>query len=247
MMLSSSGCARRRRCRDVDSMPTGRAFAIGVCAGARAGAGRVALGRHDRRRDGACGSIAPRRPSSRSFSRCRRMAAAFAHDLFEARHELASARGVEIAIGFVMAFVSSALVVKPFSELRPAIGLSGVRVVSHRRSAWRCSPRLPLVRLAVADVALASPAVPHGLLRDRAALHQRRGARVDLRRRRRPDDAVLRSAARPADSRARHFVDGGGDHAGGRARHERARTAAAARAAKSSCCACRCSRRSIRR
>ena len=42
------------------------------------------------------------------------MAAAFAHDLFEARHELASARGVEVAIGFVMAFLSSALVVKPF-------------------------------------------------------------------------------------------------------------------------------------
>jgi undecaprenyl-diphosphatase len=42
------------------------------------------------------------------------MAAAFAHDLFEARHELASARGVEVAIGFVLAFVSSALVVKPF-------------------------------------------------------------------------------------------------------------------------------------
>ena len=42
------------------------------------------------------------------------MAAAFAHDLFEARHELASARGVEVAIGFVLAFVSSLLVVKPF-------------------------------------------------------------------------------------------------------------------------------------
>ena len=37
------------------------------------------------------------------------MAAAFAHDLVEARHELASARGVEVAVGFVMAFISSAL------------------------------------------------------------------------------------------------------------------------------------------
>jgi undecaprenyl-diphosphatase len=42
------------------------------------------------------------------------MAAAFAHDLFEARHEIGGTRAEEIAIGFVMAFVSSALVVRPF-------------------------------------------------------------------------------------------------------------------------------------
>jgi undecaprenyl-diphosphatase len=42
------------------------------------------------------------------------MAAAFAHDLLEVRHELASARGAEIAVGFVMAFIASALVVRPF-------------------------------------------------------------------------------------------------------------------------------------
>ena len=42
------------------------------------------------------------------------MAAAFAHDLLEVRHFLSPDRGVEIAVGFVMAFVSSALVVKPF-------------------------------------------------------------------------------------------------------------------------------------
>jgi undecaprenyl pyrophosphate phosphatase UppP len=42
------------------------------------------------------------------------MAAAFAHDLLEARHDLGSARGAEIAVGFVMAFIASALVVKPF-------------------------------------------------------------------------------------------------------------------------------------
>ena len=44
------------------------------------------------------------------------MAAAFAHDLFQARHDLASARGLEIAVGFVMAFLASALVVKPFLD-----------------------------------------------------------------------------------------------------------------------------------
>ena len=42
------------------------------------------------------------------------MAAAFAHDFLEARHNLGAARGGEIAVGFVMAFISSALVVRPF-------------------------------------------------------------------------------------------------------------------------------------
>jgi undecaprenyl-diphosphatase len=42
------------------------------------------------------------------------MAAAFAHDLLEVRHHLGSARALEIAVGFVMAFIASALVVKPF-------------------------------------------------------------------------------------------------------------------------------------
>ncbi len=42
------------------------------------------------------------------------MTAAFGHDLLEVRHNLGAARAEEIAIGFVMAFVSSALVVRPF-------------------------------------------------------------------------------------------------------------------------------------
>jgi undecaprenyl-diphosphatase len=42
------------------------------------------------------------------------MAAAFAHDLLEARHNLGTARVEEIAVGFVMAFIASALVVRPF-------------------------------------------------------------------------------------------------------------------------------------
>ena len=42
------------------------------------------------------------------------MAAAFAHDFWEARHELHGARAEEIAVGFVLAFISSALVVRPF-------------------------------------------------------------------------------------------------------------------------------------
>ena len=42
------------------------------------------------------------------------MAAAFGHDLLEVRHQLGVGRASEIAVGFVMAFISSALVVRPF-------------------------------------------------------------------------------------------------------------------------------------
>ena len=42
------------------------------------------------------------------------MMAAFAHSLLKARHQLTSERAAEIAIGLVMAFIASALVVKPF-------------------------------------------------------------------------------------------------------------------------------------
>lgn len=40
--------------------------------------------------------------------------AAFAHDLLEARHHMTGARALEIAVGFVLAFVAAAVVVKPF-------------------------------------------------------------------------------------------------------------------------------------
>jgi undecaprenyl-diphosphatase len=42
------------------------------------------------------------------------MAAAFAKGFWDVRHDLTPDRGVEIAIGFVMAFVASLLVVRPF-------------------------------------------------------------------------------------------------------------------------------------
>lgn len=50
------------------------------------------------------------------------MAAAFAYKLLEVRHHLAPGRALEIAIGFVMAFVASLLVVKPFLRF---VGRSG--------------------------------------------------------------------------------------------------------------------------
>jgi undecaprenyl-diphosphatase len=45
------------------------------------------------------------------------MTAAFAHDLVGARHELGTHRALEIAIGFLFAFVASVLVVRPFLAL----------------------------------------------------------------------------------------------------------------------------------
>ena len=50
------------------------------------------------------------------------MTAAFVHDFWEVRHDLATARGGEIAIGFVMAFIAALLVVKPFLRF---VGRSG--------------------------------------------------------------------------------------------------------------------------
>jgi undecaprenyl-diphosphatase len=42
------------------------------------------------------------------------MAAAFAHDALDLRHQFSPERGLEIAVGFVMAFLASLVVVKPF-------------------------------------------------------------------------------------------------------------------------------------
>jgi undecaprenyl-diphosphatase len=50
------------------------------------------------------------------------MAAAFAHDLIDVRHQLTTDRALEIAIGFVMAFLASLAVVRPFLRF---VGRSG--------------------------------------------------------------------------------------------------------------------------
>jgi undecaprenyl-diphosphatase len=98
---------------DADRTPVGRALAIGcaqtlalVPGVSRSGATIVAgmLGRLDR-------------PAAAEFSfflAMPTMAAAFGHDLLEVRHQLGAERGLEIAVGFVMAFIASALVIRPF-------------------------------------------------------------------------------------------------------------------------------------
>ena len=76
------------------------------------------------------------------------MTAAFGHDLLEVRHDPGSARGLEIAIGFVTAFLASALVVKPFLNYvkrsgfapiawyRIAAGAALVAAIVARRNGW---------------------------------------------------------------------------------------------------------------
>jgi len=98
---------------DVDSLPFGRALAIGsfqalaLVPGVSRSGGTIVAAMAMRVDRAAAAEFT-------FFLAMPTMAAAFAHDLFEARHELASARGIEVAIGFVLAFLSSALVVKPF-------------------------------------------------------------------------------------------------------------------------------------
>lgn len=98
---------------DVDSLPAGRALAIGsfqalaLVPGVSRSGGTIVAAMAMRVDRAAAAEFT-------FFLAMPSMAAAFAKDLLDARHDLASARGLEIAVGFVMAFLSSALVVKPF-------------------------------------------------------------------------------------------------------------------------------------
>lgn len=107
---------RRRpapRILDAERTPLGRAFGVGLCQTlalipgvSRSGAtivGGMLMGLD--------------RPAAAEFSfflAMPTMTAAFAHDLFEVRHQLSPERGLEIGVGLVMAFLSSLLVIKPF-------------------------------------------------------------------------------------------------------------------------------------
>jgi undecaprenyl-diphosphatase len=98
---------------DVDSLPVGRAFAIGsfqalaLIPGVSRSGGTIVAAMAMRVDRAAAAEFT-------FFLAMPTMAAAFAHDLLEVRHNLGSARALEIAAGFVTAFIASALVVKPF-------------------------------------------------------------------------------------------------------------------------------------
>jgi undecaprenyl-diphosphatase len=112
---------------DAERTPLGRAFGVGVCQTlalvpgvSRSGATIVGgmLMRLDR-------------PAAAEFSfflAMPTMMAAFAYELLDVRAYLGPERGLEIAIGFVAAFVSAALVVRPF--------LGFVRRSGFRAFAW---------------------------------------------------------------------------------------------------------------
>jgi undecaprenyl-diphosphatase len=74
------------------------------------------------------------------------MAAAFAHDLLDARHHLSSARALEIAVGLIMAFIAAALVVRPFLNFVRRSGFAlfawyrialGVAMLAALASGWK--------------------------------------------------------------------------------------------------------------
>jgi undecaprenyl-diphosphatase len=98
---------------DIDQLPVGRALAIGtfqtlaLIPGVSRSGGTI-VGAMLLRVDRAAAA------EFSFFLAMPTMAAAFAHDLFEARHHLGAERSLEIAVGFVMAFLASALVVRPF-------------------------------------------------------------------------------------------------------------------------------------
>ena len=98
---------------DADRTPISRALGIGMCqvvalipGVSRSGAtivGAMLLGLD--------------RPAAAEFSfflAIPTMSGAFAHDLWKARHSLDATRAGEIAVGFVFAFIASALVIEPF-------------------------------------------------------------------------------------------------------------------------------------
>jgi undecaprenyl-diphosphatase len=98
---------------DAERVPPARALAVGVgqtlalIPGVSRSGGTIV----------AAMALGIGRPAAAEFSfflAIPTMTAAFAHDLFEVRHNLGAARAQEIAVGFAMAFVSSALVVRPF-------------------------------------------------------------------------------------------------------------------------------------
>ena len=88
------------------------------------------------------------RPAAAEFSFFLAMpalAGAFVHDLWEVRHQLARERAVEIAIGFVMAFLAALLVVRPFLRYVARSGFApfawyriavGLAILAARGAGW---------------------------------------------------------------------------------------------------------------
>jgi undecaprenyl-diphosphatase len=98
---------------DAEQLPMGRAFGIGLCQalalvpGVSRSGGTIVGGMLLRLDRAAAAEFS-------FFLAMPIMTAAFVHDFLEVRDHLARERAVEIAIGFVMAFLAALVVVKPF-------------------------------------------------------------------------------------------------------------------------------------
>src|SRR6185295_18009427 len=130
---------------DADRTPLSRALGIGACqvlamvpGVSRSGAtivGGMLMGLD--------------RPAAAEFSfflAIPTMAAAFGHDLLEVGSSLAPARAAEIAIGFVMAFIASLLVIRPFLAFIRRAGFApfawyrivlGLAILAALAAGWR--------------------------------------------------------------------------------------------------------------
>jgi len=127
-----------------DRTPLGRAFVVGACQAlalvpgvSRSGATIVGgmLMRIDRR---AAAELS-------FFLAMPTMMAAFVYDLWKIRHELESDRIAEIGVGFVMAFIAAALVVRPFLRYVTRVGFApfawyriaaGVAILAALAAGW---------------------------------------------------------------------------------------------------------------
>jgi undecaprenyl-diphosphatase len=97
----------------IDELPTGRAAAVGafqalaLIPGVSRSGGTIVAAMAMRVDRAAAAEFT-------FFLAMPAMAAAFAHDFLDQRGHLGSERALEIAVGFVMAFLASAAVVRPF-------------------------------------------------------------------------------------------------------------------------------------
>jgi len=98
---------------DVDSTPVGKAFGIGLCQATAIvpGVSRSAATIVGGLLLGLDRAVAT---EFSFFLAMPTLTAAFANSLWRVRHEITAAQSTEIAVGFLMAFVSSAVVIKPF-------------------------------------------------------------------------------------------------------------------------------------
>lgn len=121
VMLTIERWHRTITVRDASEIPVDRAFFVGVCQtlalipGVSRSGGTI-MG-------GMLAGLDRRAAAEFSFFLAMpTMAAAFAHDLWEVRHDLSSGRAAEIGVGFVMAFLAALAVVTAFVNF---VGRSG--------------------------------------------------------------------------------------------------------------------------